>query len=120
MSGKIVPTLDKMNVLENAVISIQLGIEHYQLTQGERENPLRAVSAARNLFAGALLLFKYKFSTLADSPEHATNLIYKPRKLKPCLKDDTNIEWRLELEQNKTIDVTDIQLYFEGLGVRTD
>lgn len=120
MSGKIAPTLDKAKVLENAVTSIQLGIEDYQLTQGEGGNQLRAVSAARNLFAGVLLLFKYKISTLADSPEHAASLIYKARRFKPCRNDDGKIEWRPELERNKTIDVADIQLHFEGLGVRTD
>ncbi|MGE6660912.1 hypothetical protein ACQKEK_09245 [Pseudomonas sp. NPDC077408] len=120
MSGKSAPTLDKAKVLENAVTSIQLGIEDYELTQGNRGNPLRAVSAARNLFAGVLLLFKYKISTLADSPEHAAYLIYKARKFKPCRIDSGKIEWRPELEKNKTIDVSDIRLHFEGLGIRTD
>lgn len=114
MSGKSAPTLDKAKVLKNAVTSIQLGIEDYQLTQGKRGNPLRAVSAARNLFAGLLLLFKYKISTLADSPEHAASLIYKARKFKPCRTDGGMIEWRPELERNKTIDVADIQLHLKG------
>ncbi|PYD84408.1 hypothetical protein DNF23_54715, partial [Pseudomonas syringae pv. pisi] len=85
MSGKRIPTLDKKKVLDNAVTSIQLGIEDYQLSQGKSGNPHRAVSAARNLFAGVLLLllFKYKISTLAESPEHAASLIYKARKFKP-------------------------------------
>lgn len=120
MSGKRVPTLEKNKVLDNAVTSIQLGIEDYQLTQGKSGNPLRAVSAARNLFAGVLLLFKYKISTLANSPEHAASLIYKARKFKPCLIDGGMIEWRPELERNKTIDVGDIELHFEGLGIRTN
>jgi hypothetical protein len=120
MSGKGVPTLDRAKVLENAVTSIQLGIEDYQLTQGDDGNPLRAVSSARNLFAGVLLLFKYRIAMLADSPEHAASLIYKARKFKPCRDQDGVIEWRPELERNKTIDVADIELHFEGLGIRTD
>lgn len=120
MPAKSTPTLDKTKVLENAVTSIQLGVEDYQLTQGERGNPLRAVSAARNLFAGVLLLFKYKIATLADSKEHAASLIYKARKFKACRNNDGAIEWRPELDRNRTIDVADIELHFEGLGIRTD
>lgn len=41
------------SLLENAIDSIQLGIEDYQAN-----NPKRAISAARNYFAGVLLLAK--------------------------------------------------------------
>ncbi|RMO05521.1 hypothetical protein ALQ48_01965 [Pseudomonas coronafaciens pv. zizaniae] len=116
MSSKGVPTLDKAKVLENAVTSIQLGIEGYQLTQGSNGNLLRAVSSARNLFAGVLLLFKYRIAMLADSPEHAASLIYKARKFKPFRDEGGVIQWRPELERNKTIDVADIELHFDALG----
>lgn len=117
---KNVMTLDRDKVLKNAVTSITLGIEDYQLTLGKDGNPLRAVSAARNLFAGVLLLFKYKISTLADSPEEAALLIYKARKHVPHRSDDGKIVWRPEIEKNKTIDVADIELHFQGLGIETD
>lgn len=120
MSAKGVPTLEKAKVLENAINSIQLGIEDYQLTQGDNGNLLRAVSSARNLFAGVLLLFKYRIAMLADSPEHAASLIYKAKKFKPFRDEDGVIQWRPELERNKTIDVADIELHFDGLGIRTN
>lgn len=114
------PTLDKEKVLQNAIASVKLGIEDYQLSQGRSGNPLRAISAARNLFAGVLLLFKYKIADLASSPEHAATLIYKAKKFKPYRTSRHNIEWRPELERNKTIDVADIELHFNGLGINTN
>lgn len=53
----------KENLLENAKISIQLGIEDY--TMG-RYNETRKISAIRNIFSGLLLLYKYKL--ILESP----------------------------------------------------
>ena len=46
-------------ILKNAVDSISLGIEDYQLGIGDCESsdPRRLVSCTRNLFAGIILLF---------------------------------------------------------------
>ncbi len=45
-----------MTILNNAIDSIQLGIEDYELIG---ENPKRLISCTRNLFSGILLLFKH-------------------------------------------------------------
>lgn len=50
-----------MTILQNAIDSIQLGIEDYELI---KENPKRLISCTRNLFSGILLLFKYYLYTL--------------------------------------------------------
>ena len=52
---------NKMNnkLLQNAINSIEIGIEDYKLSQQDER---RIISCVRNVFAGILLLFKYKFS----------------------------------------------------------
>lgn len=62
-----------MTILQNAIDSIQLGIEDYELI---KENPKRLISCTRNLFSGILLLFKYYLYTV--NPD----LIYIPLKSK--------------------------------------
>lgn len=55
----------------NALTSIRLGVEDFtrsQLTEGG--DPDRALSALRNLFAGILLLFKYRIAT--EAGDHRT------------------------------------------------
>lgn len=47
----------KENLLENAKLSIQLGIEDFDLSEND-EN--RKISSIRNSVAGLLLLYKYK------------------------------------------------------------
>lgn len=120
MAGKVSQTLDINKVLTNAVHSIKLGVEDYQLSTSANGNPIRAISAARNLFAGVLLLFKYKIATLARSSEHAASLIYKPHKFKPHTTAEGAIEWKPEFERNNTIDTATIEQYFNGLGISTD
>lgn len=63
MSSQVNIETVKENLLENAKISIQLGIEDY--TMG-RYNEARKISAIRNIFSGLLLLYKYKL--MLESP----------------------------------------------------
>lgn len=53
----------KENLLENAKFSIQLGAEDYKLAQRDSK---RNISAIRNIFAGLLLLYKYKLLCCAS------------------------------------------------------
>ena len=59
MSNTTSLTLDADKLYDNAIASIQLGIEDFQLSQ-QPDNSLRTLSSIRNLYAGLLLLFKYK------------------------------------------------------------
>lgn len=59
-----------MTILQNAIDSIQLGVEDYELIA---ENPKRLVSCVRNLFSGILLLFK---SHLVDLSPQGSNDLY--------------------------------------------
>ncbi|WP_445672543.1 hypothetical protein [Pseudomonas inefficax] len=118
MSGITQQTLDKNKLLENAIISIQLGVEDYQLTQEGK--PLRALSAARNLFAGVLLLFKYKIADLAESPEQAAQLIYRAKKIQPHKDANSKVKWSPECEKNRTIDYGEIKRYCQGLGIQAN
>lgn len=79
------PTLDAAKLRENALTSIRLGVEDFQRSQipGDEGDPSRALSAIRNLFAGVLLLFKYKIATCADSPVDAAALIFNPPEVLP-------------------------------------
>ena len=66
-------------ILKNAVDSISLGIEDYQLGIGDCESsdPRRLVSCTRNLFAGIILLFKHKLAKL--SPPGSDEVLIKQR-----------------------------------------
>lgn len=52
----------KANLLENAKQSIQLGVEDYTLAKYDHK---RNISAVRNIFAGLLLLYKYKLMEIS-------------------------------------------------------
>lgn len=65
-----------MSILQNAIDSIILGVEDYQMLDEKR-----VISSTRNLLAGILLLFKYKLSELSP-PESDEALIKKNTKFK--------------------------------------
>ena len=69
-----------MSILKNAVDSIAVGLEDYS-SPDER----RIVSCTRNIFAGILLLFKYKLELL--SPPGSDKALIKQRVL-PALDDE--------------------------------
>ena len=117
--AKATPQIQLQEILKNAVRSIQLGVEDYE-TSYTLEEDARAISAARNLYAGVLLLFKYKIASLAESPEQARELLYKPEKIQPRRSESGSIEWRPTPHPRETIDATMIKSRLQGLGIYHD
>jgi hypothetical protein len=99
-----------MNLLTNAIESIQVGIEDYQLASRPR-----LLSAVRNIYAGILLLYKEQLRRL--SPPGSNDVLIKQ-----------NSKWMLSATKElicvgdglKTIDVQQIQNRFDDLQIRTD
>lgn len=100
-----------MSILKNAVDSIFLGIQDYNLAS---EDSRRFISCTRNIFAGILLLFKHKLSEL--SPDGSDEVLIK-QKVMPKIEIDTII-W--VGEGNKTVDVQGIQDRFKSLGIQVE
>lgn len=98
-----------MTILKNAVLSIQLGIEDFQQIP---ENPKRAYSSIRNLFAGILLLFKHKLVLL--SPAESDEVLIK-KQILPVLNDDGKIIWIGK--GDKTVDVQRIKERFKSMNI---
>ncbi|MCL6359104.1 hypothetical protein [Pectobacterium polaris] len=126
MSNVYLPTLDADKLYENAVSSIQLGIEDFQLSQkdqAEGGNPARALSSVRNLFAGVMLLFKFKLAISVKNPEDAYRLIHLPPKdILPNPDGVGGMRWEPEgqFQKNKTIDVHHIKARFNTFKVTVD
>lgn len=99
-----------MSILQNAIDSINIGLEDYVST-----DPRRLISATRNLFAGILLLFKYKLVLL--SPPESDEVLIKERVL-PSLDSDGNLKWGGK--GRKTVDVQQIRDRFEQLNIHVD
>lgn len=98
--------MDKL--LRNAIQSIEIGIEDYELSKHDER---RIISCVRNVFAGILLLFKYKLVEL--SPENSNELLIKQK-----------ISWIFENGNivakgmgTKTVDVQLIKDRFKSLGI---
>ena len=92
-------------LLENAVVSIQLGLEDFA-SKDER----RMISAVRNLYAGVLLLCKEVLRRL--SPPDSNDLLIRAKKR--AIKDD-NGKVRLIGVGRKTIDRLEIEETFKQL-----
>ena len=75
-----------MSILQNAIESIQIGVEDFQSTDDRR-----SVSAVRNIAAGMLLLFKQKLCEL--SPAYDKELLIK-KDLEPESDAAGNIVFR--------------------------
>lgn len=114
---KRIPLLEIGEILNNAVSSIQLGIEDYEMS---RAAPARAISAARNIYSGVLLLFKYKIALLAKTPEQAIELIFKPVSILPSIDDTGDIRWSPKPSARDTIDTTMIKARLESLSIYHD
>ncbi|HDS5694118.1 TPA: hypothetical protein QHW38_003587 [Escherichia coli] len=116
--------LDADKLRENALLSIQLGIEDFELSQRKVEaggNPARALSAVRNLFAGMLLLFKYKIATSVDSPEDAYTLIHKANKIQPQSDGNGGVKWvPVGGFKAQTIETDDIEQRLKGFSIDVD
>lgn len=99
-----------MSVLNNAVMSIQVGLE--DLATG---TPPRMLSSVRNLHAGVLLLLK---ACLLDlSPEGSDEVLLK-QKIQPRRDDDGRLEFTGS--GKKTVDVEEIKQRLTALGVQVD
>ncbi|MBH3289509.1 hypothetical protein I5N29_03585 [Serratia marcescens] len=119
MSTPAAQTLDAEKLYDNAVISIQLGIEDFE--QSNSGTPTRALSSVRNLFAGLLLLFKYKIAVSVNDPADAYMLIFNPPFILPKSDGNGGLKWVPDGKFKKTtIDVQGIEQRFEGFGIDVD
>ncbi|MEB0042645.1 hypothetical protein [Pseudomonas sp. MH10] len=118
------PRLDAAKLRQNALTSIRLGVEDFErcrLNGDAGGDPARALSAIRNLFAGVLLLFKYKIATCVDNPEDAAALIFNPPEVLPHSDGNGGIEWVPAGKfRPTTIDVATIQKRFEAFRIEVD
>lgn len=116
--------LDVEKLLENALISIRLGMEDFQRSKAPAAgggDAARALSAVRNLFAGVLLLFKYKIANSVDGPEAAGALIFNPPEVMPFPDGSGGIEWKpVGNFKRTTIDVGAIRKRFETFGIEVN
>lgn len=99
-----------MDLLTNAVESIQVGVEDYQTATRPR-----LLSAVRNIHAGILLL--YKEALRRESPDDSDEVLLKSRNLP---SRDTTGKVVIIGVGKKTVDVQQIKERFEGLGMDTD
>jgi hypothetical protein len=99
-----------MSILQNAIESIQIGVEDF-----EHIDPRRGVSALRNITAGTLLLFKEKLCRL--SPEHDPELLIK-RDIAPARDSSGSLVFIGK--GKKTVDVFQIQERFKSMDVTVD
>jgi hypothetical protein len=116
--------LDVEKLLENSLISIRLGMEDFQRSQtpeAQGGDAARALSAVRNLFAGVLLLFKYKIANSVEDLEDAGTLIFNPPEVMPFPDGNGGIEWKPAGKfRRTTIDVAAIRKRFEAFGIEVD
>lgn len=118
---------DSEKLKENAIASIQLGVEDFQLSKKtvvEGGNPARALSSVRNLFAGMLLIFKYQISKQALSATDAESLIFEPPKDILPHPDPSNkgkIIWLPDGKfKTKTIDFIGVKNRFKTFNISVD
>lgn len=116
-------TFDPDKLKENAVTSIRLGIEDFEKSKAPTDqggDPARALSAARNLFSGVLLLFKYKIASCVADPDDALQLIFDTNEVLPHPDDVGGVEWRPSKLRKTTIDVGTIRKRFETFDIEMD
>jgi len=97
--------LQKMTLLDNAANSVRLGLEDDD----------RLLSAARNLHAGVLLLYKEKLRRL--SPAGSNEVLLK-KDIRPMLDDGGSITF--VGSGKKTVDVQQIKERFKTLNVSVE
>lgn len=97
-----------MSIFQNAIDSIELGIEDYQIN-----TPERLMSAVRNFYAGILLLFKAKLSELSlNSDESLLKQQIIP------VHENGAIIWKGK--GKKTVDYDQIIERLKSLGIDID
>jgi hypothetical protein len=94
-------------IFDNAIISIELGVEDFRQNKHERN-----LSAIRNIYAGILLLYKEKLVRISP------NGILIAAKIVPKLGEDNNVIFAKKGHQ--TIDVNGIKDRFREFNIRTD
>jgi hypothetical protein len=99
-----------MSILQNAIDSIQVGIEDY-----ETEDDRRSASAIRNIFAGVLLMYKEKLCRL--SPDYDKELLIR-KDVRPTLNDTGQLVF--VGRGSKTVDVQSIKELFKSLNIDVD
>lgn len=99
-----------MNLLTNAVESIQVGVEDYRL--GTRA---RLLSSVRNIHAGILLL--YKEALVRRSPDNSNEVLIKA-KMEPQTRPDGTIVF--VGAGKKTVDIQQLKERFKSLGITSD
>ncbi|WP_218667909.1 hypothetical protein, partial [Rodentibacter caecimuris] len=92
----------KNNLLENAKLSIQLGIEDFKLSESDNK---RKISSIRNIYAGLLLLYKYKLVTIGSKDDP-----FKLIDVSPRYKE-------VSLIPKKTITLSEIKEIFKSQGI---
>lgn len=97
-----------MSILNNAVASIQVGMEDFS-----SDDPRRVLSAIRNIYAGILLLFKHKLQEM--SPPESDEALLKTRVLPTIHPDTGEVAW--VGQGKKTVEVRDIQERLTALGI---
>lgn len=118
------PKLNAEKLKENALASICLGIEDFdrsKLAKNQGGDPARALSAVRNLFAGMLLLFKYKIAISVKNSDDASALIFNTSEVLPQSDGNGGIKWKpVGKLKRTTIDVATIKKRFEGFDIEVD
>ena len=97
-------------ILDNAIASIQLGVEDYLSS-----DPRRTLSSTRNITAGILLLFKEKLRQL--SPDGSDESLIK-KDILPVISDSQEVIFIGS--GTKTVDVHQIKERFKSLGIKVD
>jgi ribosomal protein L37E len=97
------------NLLNNAIISIKLGVEDYF-----SPDPNRILSCVRNLFSGLILLFKSKLLDL--SPPESNEVLIK-KDIIALIKNNNLI---FKGNGKNTINTNEIKKRFMELGIKTD
>lgn len=97
-------------LLNNAVQSIQIGVEDYQSSDSRR-----ILSAVRNITSGVLLLFKERLKEL--SPLNSDEVLLK-QYIKPIIGAGGSVEF--VGKGNKTVDTYQIEERFKTLGIEVD
>jgi predicted RNA-binding Zn-ribbon protein involved in translation (DUF1610 family) len=97
-------------LLDNAVVSIQLGMEDFAA-----DDERRVVSAARNIYAGVLLLCKEVLRSI--SPPNSNDVLIRVRK-KAVKEADGSV--RFVGDGRKTIDRAEIEETFKQLQLAVD
>ena len=99
-----------MDLLENAVQAIELGVADYR-----SGTHARFLSGVRNIHAGILLLYKEALRRLSPS---GTNDVLMKAKVVPRQDADGNVSYIGK--GKKTVDVLQIRERFDGLGIATN